>query len=75
MSDIDPVLSTKRYGTHKYVVVENIYPAHHGGLYLYDPDGELPYEVSKEGSGDDLTLTWEEARKIRDQLNEILGKS
>lgn len=81
MSNVNPVVEMwaipGRESGPKYVMIRNIYEAHHGNLYLYDPNGpedQLPYEVSQEGKGDDLSLTWEEARNIRDRLNEILGE-
>ena len=73
MEDFDPEFHEHRYGTVRYITIGPIYLSESSdNAYLYDPNGEPPYEVNISGSKD-LSLNADQARKIRDRLNEFLG--
>lgn len=73
MEDFDPEFYESTYGTERYITVGPIYLSESSdNAYLYDPNGEQPYEVNISGSKD-LSLNTAQARKIRDRLNTFLG--
>ena len=73
MQDFDPEFRESKYGDTRYIEIGPIYLSQHSdSAYLYDPEGEEPYEVVISGSKD-LSLDENMARKIRDRLNKFLG--
>lgn len=74
MQDFEPEFRESRYGTDRYIHIGPIYLSQNSdSAYLYDPDGEEPYEVAISGSRE-LSLDEKLARRIRDRLNKFLGE-
>lgn len=74
MQDFEPEFRESQYGDGRYIGIGPIYLSQNSdSAYLYDPNGERPYEVEISGSRD-LFLDENLARKIRDRLNEFLGE-
>lgn len=72
MQDFEPESREFRHGTIRYIEIGPIYLSESSdSAYLYDPEGEEPYEVTISGSKD-LCLDENMARKIRDRLNTFL---
>lgn len=74
MQDFTPEFREFQHDGNRYIEIGPIFLSEGSdSAYLYDPEGEEPYEVAISGSKD-LSLDENLARKIRDRLNAFLGE-